>query len=140
MVSLVTRIAAFTRRLLGRPAPAADAGSTRAPAALPPRATRALPPPGRPAWTRDAAYLHLARQLLAALGSSHGARNRVAATMTRALWDTRDPGVELQQLCDEAKTVLRMLGDLRVKQVTETQRASEAAELAPLQAIAQRSR
>jgi len=118
------------------------------PAALPMRvAARALEPPSRPTWMADPAYVDLARQLLKALGSRQGGRNRVAATMGRALWQTRDPGAELLRLCEESRTVLRALGELRLEQVrqawqakADAEDASEAGELEPLRAIAARSR
>lgn len=153
----MSRLSAVLRRLLGPRPPASSqrlrtATTTVArgkpPAALPSRvATRALPPAAQPTWMTDPAYLHMARQLLGALGSRRGGRNRAAAAMSRALWEARDPGVELQRLCEESKTVLRLLGELRLEQVRQAWQAkadaeaeAQAIELAPLQAIAQRSR
>jgi len=157
VASFLHRITTTIGRLLGPRPPAGwkhlrPATTTvargRPPAALPMRvAARALEPPARPAWMADPAYLDLARQLLKALGSRQGGRNRVAATMGRALWQTRDPGMELQRLCEESKTVLRALGELRLEQVRQAWQAKADAEakaqdvdLEPLRAIATRSR
>jgi len=157
VASFLHRITTTIGRLLGpcppagwkHPRPATTTVARgKPPAALPSRvAARALEPPARPAWMADPAYVDLARQLLKALGSRQGGRNRVAATMGRALWQTRDPGAELLRLCEESRTVLRALGELRLEQVrqawqakADAEDAGEADELEPLRAIATRSR
>ena len=156
MVNLLHRIATLADLVLGpRPAagwrsfPTAAARAKPAPMVVLSRAEapQAISPPSRPTWMADPAYLDLARQLLKALGSRQGGRNRVAATMGRALWQTRDPGMELQRLCEESKTVLRALGELRLEQVRQAWQAkadaeakAQDADLEPLRAIAARSR
>ncbi len=128
------------RRLLNRRRRPIVAGPVQA--SLSRIGTLALePPPARtpaPAtWATRAGYLDLAKQALKCLGAPAGGRNRIAATMTRVLWQARDPAVELQRLQDEAQTALRLLHVLRREQARQAGQAD--AEEAFRAVIAQRN-
>ncbi len=123
------RTAATVRRLFHARRPTAARPvqavlSRPAPLALPPPPRRLVPA----AWTTPAGYVVLAKQALKCLGSASGGHNRVAATMTRELWQARDPAAELDRLQQEAHSVLRLLGDLRREQARQDDEANRQAD------------